>query len=283
MDLTRQPPRRPSNTSMAGIVNLARMTDKARAYNKKTLDEYVYGEESGLDAALLDFLGIAADDFADAADRYSDHELARWVREVSDRTDTEIEAFNRDHLTQEPQDENAKQRLKDRIARYAPGRTDIKTVLQSIELDDWGAFREVDLRKRAPRSPHCQDVAGIYDLARISEKARADKAGKRGEYIYNCPIDQAIFGFLDISPEDFQEAAYQNPNDLELAAWVLEHTSKTDEEILAFNARIAARGPENEEARAHFEEILNRIAPGRTDITTWFDLIDLDDEKSFNA
>ena len=30
MDLTRQPPRRPSNAQVAGIVGLARMIDKAR-------------------------------------------------------------------------------------------------------------------------------------------------------------------------------------------------------------------------------------------------------------
>ena len=281
MDLTRQPPRRPSNTGMAGIVNLARMTDKARAYRGKTLDDYVYGEESGLDAALLDFLGISAEDFADAADRYGDADLARWVREVSDRTDAEIEALNRDRLAREPQDEAAKQRLRDRLARYAPGRTEIRTVLQSIELDDWGAFREVDLSQRAPRSPYCRGVAGVYGVARMAEKARADKAGKLGEYVYNCPVDQILLGFLDISAEDFREAAYENPNDLELGDWVLEHTARTVEEILAFNARIAARGPETEEARARFQRTLNDLAPERTDITTWFALMQLDDRISF--
>ena len=33
MDLTHQPPRRPSNLGVAGIVGAARMTDKARAHN----------------------------------------------------------------------------------------------------------------------------------------------------------------------------------------------------------------------------------------------------------
>ena len=145
MDLSRQPPRRPSNVSIAGIVNLARMTDKARAYNSRTLGEFLYGDDSGLDKILLEFLDVSHDDFADAAGRYGDSDLARWIREVSDRTDEEIDAFNQYHLQREPDDEAGKQRLKDRIEKFAPGRTDIATVFQSIELDDWANFRDVDL------------------------------------------------------------------------------------------------------------------------------------------
>ncbi len=283
MDLAKQPPRRPSNTCLAGTVNLARMADKARAYNEETLDEFVYGEDSGLDKLLLDFLGISADDFADAADRYDDDTLVRWVREVSDRTDEEIEAFNGHHLSREPDDEAGKQRLRDRLEKYAPGRTDIKTVFQSIELDDWAGFRDVDLTQRAPRTPYCRDIAGVYGLARMADKARADRADRLGEYIYNCPIDQAITEFLGISADDYQEAAYTNPNDLELTAWVRENTSRTSGEIAAFNVRISGKGPENEDQRAIFEKALNTVAPGRTDVTTWFDLLDLDDENSFNT
>ena len=56
MDLTRQPPRRASNLSLAGIVGAARMTDKARAHNNGTMGEYLYGGNSGLDAKVLELL-----------------------------------------------------------------------------------------------------------------------------------------------------------------------------------------------------------------------------------
>ena len=36
MDLTRQPPRRPTNLGIAGIVGAARLTDKARSHNAET-------------------------------------------------------------------------------------------------------------------------------------------------------------------------------------------------------------------------------------------------------
>ena len=67
MDLTQQPPRRPSNIGMAGIAGLARTTDKARAHEAELLGEYLYGESSGFDGRVLNLLGIGADDFAEAA------------------------------------------------------------------------------------------------------------------------------------------------------------------------------------------------------------------------
>ena len=283
MDLTKQPPRRPSNTCIAGIINLARMADKARASNADTLGEYVYGKDSGLDQQLLDFLGISHEDFADAARRYDDDTIGKWVLEVSGKTDSEIEAFNRELVAREPGDPEGRKRLEDRVARYAPGSTDIKTGFQSIELEDWGLFREVDLTVRAPRSPYCRDVAGIFGVARMAEKARAAVADSLGEYIYNCPIDQAILGFLGIPDDDFRDAAYKNPNDLELGAWVTERTSRKHEEISWFNHRLANRRPETDEQRAYFEETRDKVAPGRTEITTWFDLIDVDDEFSFGT
>ena len=167
--------------------------------------------------------------------------------------------------------------------QFAPGRTDIVTVFQSIELDDWANFREIDLGQRAPRSPYVRDVAGVFGLARMADKARADKGGRLGEYIYNCPIDQAITDFLGFSAEDFKEAAYLNPNDLELGDWVREHTGVHSGEISEFNHRISSKGPENSKECAIFKDALANAAPERTDITTWFDLLDVDDEVSFGV
>jgi hypothetical protein len=281
MDLRRQPPRRPSNLSVAGIVGAARMTDKARASNQGTLGEYLYGENSGLDKAVLEFLGLAASEYAEAAGKYGDAELSVWVLERSGKTESAIAAFNETKLTEEPQDEAAKARLARRLEQYAPGRTDIKTVFQSMELDDWGSFWQVDLSSRPPRSPYCQDVAGIVLVARMADKARASKTGTLGEYIYGCPLDMITLPFLGISKEEFADAAVQNPNDIELGDWVLKRSGKTKEEIEEFNRTASARQPEGDEERARFQKYLDEIAPGRTDIDTWFALLDLDDEMSF--
>ncbi len=283
MDLRRQPPRRPSNLSVAGIVGAVRMTDKARAHNNETLGEYLYGEDSGLDRRILAFLGISADAFAEAADESNDATLSQWMLEKTGKTQAEIDAFNQKELSALPQTEEYRQRLKDRIAKYAPGRTDVKTVLQSVELDDWGIFWQVDLTKRPPRSPRCRDVAGIVGIARMADKGRAARAEKLGEYRYgkDSGHDQRLLGFLGVSAEEFQEAAVNNPNDLELRAWVLEKSGKPSNEIAAFNRAMASRGPEGEEAKARFHARVQAIAPNRTDIETWAGLMDVDDEISF--
>ena len=110
MDLRRQPPRRPSNRGIAGIVGIARMADKARAHDEETLGDFVYGEDSILDRICLDFLGIKADDFAHASKRHDDEALGSWVLESSGKTEAEIEEFNRHHLAREPEDEEQRQR-----------------------------------------------------------------------------------------------------------------------------------------------------------------------------
>lgn len=282
MDLTRQPPRRPTNLSIARIVGVARMTDKARAHNAETIGEYIYGESSGLDQRVLTFLGISADAYAEAADEHDDAALGQWVLETSGKTETEITEFNDTAISQVPDTEGHKQRLKDRLARFAPGRTDITTVLQSMELDDWGSFWQVDLTAGPPRSARAKDIGGICGVARMADKARAERAGKTGEYVYgdNSGQDIRILAFLGISAADFQKAAVRNPNNLEIGAWVLENSGKSQDEIDEFNDTLVNYGP-NETTRERFEARCQEVDPTRKDITTWVQLQDVDDQLSF--
>ena len=282
MDLTRQPPRRPSNLGIAGIVGVARMTDKARAHNAETLGDYIYGESSGLDQRVLIFLGISADAYAEAADVHDDAGLGHWVLETSGKTAAEIAAFNDAALSQLPDTEGHKQRLKERLARFAPGRTDITTVLQSMELDDWGSFWQVDLTAGPPRSARAKDIGGICGVARMADKARAHRAEKIGEYLYGDDSGQdiRILAFLGISAADFQEAAVNNPNNLEIGAWVLENSGKSQAEIDEFNDTLVNYGP-NEATRERFASRCQEVDPTRTDITTWVQLQDVDDQLSF--
>ena len=49
------------------------------------------------------------------------------------------------------------------------------------------------------------------------------------------------------------------------------------------NAALSQKGPVNDEQREIFNTTLERVAPGRTDITTWFDLLDLDDAHALST
>ncbi len=282
MNLKRQPPRRPTNLGIAGIVGAARMTDKARAANEETLGDYLYGETSGLDRRVLAFLGISADAFAAAVKEHDDAALSNWVLETSGKTASEIAAFNEERLTQLPDTDEHKQRMQERIARFAPGRTDIKTGLQSMELDDWGSFWQVVLTERPPRSARAKDVGGICGVARMADKARAERAGKIGEYKYGDASGQdvRILAFLGISAADFQEAAVNNPNNFELGDWVLENSGKSTAEVDAFNHTLVNYAP-SEETRERFESRCREVGVSPTEITTWVALQDVDDERSF--
>ena len=283
MDLTRQPPRRPSNLGIGGIVGAARMADKARAHNDETLGEFLYGEDSGLDRKILALLDISADEFAEAADEHHDQSLNQWIAERSVASQEAINQFNQTELERLPETDEYKQRLKDRIAKYAPGRTDVKTILQSVELDDWGNFWQRDLTKRPPRSPRAINVAGIFGVARMADKARAAQAGKNGDYRYggDSGQDRKILEFLMVSAEDFQEATVKNPNDCELGEWVLEQSRPQPKDIEDFNRAMLNRGAEDAEAQAYLESRIREIDPSRTDISTWAELQDLDDERAF--
>jgi len=267
---------------MAGIVGLARMTDKARGHQAETIGEYVYGTDSGLDMIMLEFVRMSSEAFAEAAEAMNDDQLSALVLEKAQRSGEEIEAFNKLHLEREPADDLHRHLLKKRLAQYAPDDTDIKTVFASIELDDWGSFRDVDLTQRPPRTPYLRSVFGLMGGARMADKARAARMGKLGEYKYgeDSGADRAALTFLGLSSDAFMEAAYANPNDAELGEWIGARVEKTPPEICIYNASRAQFGRFGE-AREALVRRRSEVCPERGDIETFFSLMDYDDEKSF--
>lgn len=284
MDLTRQPPRRPSNDHIAGIVGLARMTDKARAHKAELLGEYKYGDNSGLDREVLALIGVGAADFADAAERLADGELDAWVRERMTCTPAQADAFNAEQLAREPQDDLHRRLLRERLARFAPGRTDVTTVYASIELDDWGAFRDEDLTRRPPRTPWLRSVLGIVAAARMADKARARRAGRLGAYRYghDSYIDDRILACLRLSADAFEEGAWRNPNDTELGEWLRGRVGPLPVGAAsALNASLTRHGRAEPEWAERFRQRREEICPGRPEVTTYFELMDIDDQQSF--
>jgi len=258
------------------------MTDKARGHNAELIGEFKYGDDSGLDREVLEFIGMSADAFALAAGELDDGELGQLVLEKAQKSQAEIDAFNKEHLEREPQDELHVRLLAERLARYAPERTDIKTVFASIELDDWGAFRDVDLTKRPPRTPYLRTVAGVVGAARMADKARGVKSGLAGEYNYGSDsgIDEKILAFLGIDEKDFAEGAYQNPNDTELSEWVRSRCARTPAEICGFNAWLSSLG-KYPPVHERFLKRRAQICPECTWAETWFDLLDFEDQRNF--
>lgn len=139
-------------------------------------------------------------------------------------------------------------------------------------------IQPLDLTRTYPRSPR-EKLGGYVHLARMLDKARAKAAGKAGEYIYPCPLDQALLEFTNIGPDAFYEAV-QKRDDLEFLAWLNENAKRrSPEEIESWNQTFLGRKPRNEASLQRFLETRNRLAPHRTDITAWPDLLDLEEGR----
>ncbi len=139
----------------------------------------------------------------------------------------------------------------------------------------------MDLTKDFPRSVKDTSLEGIVMLARTTDKARANAAGTVGEYHYNCGMDQKVLAFVGIDHEAFKRLASEN-DDAKLTATLRENylKSKSQSEIAQFNADYLKLSPEaGSDSYKYFIDLRSKIAPDRTDVTTWPDLLDLDERR----
>jgi hypothetical protein len=139
-----------------------------------------------------------------------------------------------------------------------------------------------DLTKQPPRSARVR-LGGYVILPRMLDKGRATIAGKNGEYHYACPLDQRFLEFAGIDPKALTKELKKS--DTEVLEWINKHAKhkRTAPEIVAWSAWQEQRAPDNPDSREYFNGLHKAAAPKRTDIVTWFDLLDLDDYVSFGG
>ena len=139
-------------------------------------------------------------------------------------------------------------------------------------------IQSLDLTRQFPRSPR-EILGGYVHLARMLDKARAKAAGTHGEYIYPCPLDQALLEFTKVGPDAFYKEA-QKRDDREFLTWFQGIAEpKNPPEIENWNQTFLNRKPRNEDSLRRFIETRTRLAPHRTDITCWPDLLDLEEGR----
>jgi len=139
-----------------------------------------------------------------------------------------------------------------------------------------------DLTQFPPRSPRVR-LGGYAQLPRLIDKARAFAAGKAGEYHYNCPLDRFFFDFSGIDPKAFLAQAKKGASDTKIAEWVEKKSKRTPQEIAAWTAWIETRSPGGADGHEWFHNAITKLAAGREDIRTLFDLLDLDDFVTFGG
>ena len=134
----------------------------------------------------------------------------------------------------------------------------------------------MDLTKTYPRSVH-EKWLGIVQLGRALDKAKAQAFGNPGEYNYDCPMDKAVFDFLGMDSEEFLDVVKNAKSDAEIESYAKQFVDKkSPEEIASWNREwVSQRG----DSKEYFIDLRNQVAPDRTDVTSWADLLDLDEKR----
>ena len=143
----------------------------------------------------------------------------------------------------------------------------------------------MNLNERPPRSPRVR-LGGYVLLPRMLDKCRAEIAGTRGEYHYNCPLDQRFFGFTGIDPDSLKAEVAKGLGDGAVLKWVDENApiKHGEWEIAQWSAFREVAAPADNESREFVSKLVSEAGgSGREDVATWFDVLDLDDFASFGG
>jgi Domain of unknown function (DUF5069) len=134
-----------------------------------------------------------------------------------------------------------------------------------------------DLAKEAPRSPKVK-VGGYVILGRTIDKCRALLWGNVGDYHFDCPLDNMLFGFKGLKGDDFKAFVETGASDEEIAKWVDEHgVHKSEEEKRAWGEEMLKDNPyHNPEKRDWYVEQLEPLGldPKTTPLFDWLEADD---------
>ena len=137
-----------------------------------------------------------------------------------------------------------------------------------------------DLTREAPRSPRIR-VGSYAIIGRTIDKCRALVAGNIGEYHFDCPLDNMLFGFKDVKGDDFKAQIEQGASDQEMVEWL--NTSgekKTAEEIKRWAEEVEASSLyHHPEKREFFSEEVKKLGLDPVKTTT-FEWLETDDRVS---
>lgn len=137
----------------------------------------------------------------------------------------------------------------------------------------------MDLTREYPRSPK-DKLLGLVSLKRTIDKAKAHNEGTLGEYDYDCPHDKPLFEFLGTNGDEFAAKVKELNTDDRISEWVRTSflKNKTPDEIERFNNDRMHWHPDAH-SQQYFDTLRDQVAPGRKDIVTWFDVLDLDEKR----
>jgi Domain of unknown function (DUF5069) len=145
---------------------------------------------------------------------------------------------------------------------------------------------ERDLTRQPPHSPRDR-FGGFVIIARTVDKCRASMAGKLGEYHYDCPLDNQLFGFKSINGKQFKSAVAAAKTYEDVATWLQSNGDrKTPEEIKAWSDQAESLKVKNipsfqtPEKQKEMAEYCRKLGLD-FETATLFDWLEADDEVTF--
>lgn len=136
----------------------------------------------------------------------------------------------------------------------------------------------MDLTTEFPRSPR-DELDGMKLLPRAIDKARAQLEGKLGEYIYyGCGLNRKLFNTLGVTEDEFLDAVRTAPGDDGVLEWIHEYVRPERDKIAKMNEWVLHNEPAESERKKFCDE-LEQVDPGNDSVTTWTDLIDLQEGR----
>lgn len=141
-----------------------------------------------------------------------------------------------------------------------------------------------DLTRHPPRSPRVR-LGGYVILPRILDKCRATLVKKNGDYSFNCPLDQYFLKFAGVNPVSLRGQVARGLGDGEILVWIQKNQKnrRSGQEIEAWSEFMNRRAPASIDQRERMNAYQKTSQADRDDITTWFDVLDLDDFASFGG
>jgi len=152
-------------------------------------------------------------------------------------------------------------------------------------MPDSAEISAPDLTLRPPRSPRCR-LGGYVTLPRMLDKGRATIVGKNGEFKYDASFDQHIINFLGFDAKAMLGELRIGKSDGEILQWLKSNArhQPTPWEIEQWSEYMIRRAPDSDaETLIFFFRHVGSFSKTREDISTWMDLIDLDDFVTFGG
>ena len=143
-------------------------------------------------------------------------------------------------------------------------------------------YSNPDLTQHPPRSLRVR-IGGYAHLARLLDKARAEIAGKGGDYHYDCPIDKMFFAFTGIAADAMLAEIKSGKTDLEILTWINANTSRQPFEAVAWSSWLEQVGPGSADGHKWIAGVIEGNKSARDDIRSFAEMLDLDDFVSYGG